>query len=93
MIRVAAAELPQVDLADALSICLAMSAQDDERYDRAATRWLARLVCERPALGLDDLHTALTALQALAHDPDAAKRVLRDVCRTHRLEHVVGLLL
>lgn len=92
LIRAAAAELPQVNLADALAICLVMSDQDDQRYDRAATRWLARLVCERPAIGLDDLQTALTALQALPHNRDAARTVLRDICHKHRLERVVGLL-
>ena len=48
VVHAAAAELPAVDLADALSICLLMSARDDERYERAAVRWLARVALERP---------------------------------------------
>ena len=92
LIRAAAAELPRVDLADALAICLIMGAQDDRRYERAAIRWLARLVLERPTIGLDDLRTALAALQALPYDHEGGKQVLREVCRAHRLGNVVGLL-
>ena len=43
MVRAAAAELPWIDLDDALSICMLISEQDAGRYERAAVRWLARL--------------------------------------------------
>jgi hypothetical protein len=39
-VRIAARELPQVGLDDALAVVLLISKQDGERYDRAATRWL-----------------------------------------------------
>jgi hypothetical protein len=93
LIQTTAADLPQVDLADALSICLLMGDQADARFDRAATRWLARLVCERPAVGLEELRTALTALEALPYNPLAAREVLADICRRQGLGRVVGLLL
>jgi hypothetical protein len=93
LIQAAAADLPQVDLADALAICLLMGDQADVRFDRAATRWLARLVCERPAVGLEDLRTALTALEALPHNPLAARQVLAEICRRHDLRRVLRLLL
>jgi hypothetical protein len=92
MIRAAAAELPRVDLTDALAICLVMSAEHDPLYDRAAARWLARLVLERPAVGLGDLERALAALSAPPRDPAGARAVLRDLCETHRLGSVAGLL-
>lgn len=92
LIQTAAAELPQVDLADALSICLIMGAQHDPRFDRAATRWLARLVCERPAVALDDLRTALLALEALPYNPAAAKQLLAEICERYELRRVLGLL-
>jgi hypothetical protein len=92
MIRSTAADLPRVDLTDALAICLVMSAENDERYERAAARWLARLILERPAIGLGDLSNALSALRRLPYDRDAAKSELRDICHTYRLGTVVGLL-
>jgi hypothetical protein len=91
LIRAAAAELPYVDLTDALGVCLVMSAEPGDRYERAAARWLARLIFERPDLGLADLDRALSALRALPRDPQAAKAVLRDLCRTYRISKVVGL--
>src|SRR4051812_27589680 len=80
LVRTAAAELPAVDLADALRICLLMSASDDERYQRAAVRWLARLALERPAVGLGELREGLVAFEALPHNPSAARAVLRTLC-------------
>jgi hypothetical protein len=65
-VRSAASELRQINLADALAIVLLMSTTQDPAYQRAATRWLTRLASERPSIGLQDLHTALDALQALA---------------------------
>jgi hypothetical protein len=91
LVRAAAAELPYIDLGDALAICLAMGAAGDERYDRAAARWLARLVLERPSIGLPDLERALTAFRALPRDPRTAKRALRDLSRTYGLGKVIGL--
>jgi hypothetical protein len=84
-IRDAAAELPRVDLVDALHICLLMGAEDDERYARAATRWLARFALERPRVGLEDLRLGLKALQALPRDPEAARRMLAGLCAAHGL--------
>lgn len=91
--RAAAAELGhQVNLVDALSIVLVMADHRDRRYERAAAKWLARLAYERPAVGLEDLRLGLTALEALPHNPAAAKHQLADLCRRHRLDNVIGLL-
>ena len=65
MVRAAAAELPHVELDDALSICLLMSEQDSERYERAAVRWLARLSLEVPSVRIEDLRAGLLAFEAL----------------------------
>jgi len=92
-VRAAAAELGhRVNLTDALSIVLLMAQRQDEAFERAATRWLARLVIERPAVGLDDLRSGLVALQALPTNTAAAKQELAVLCRRHRLDGVVGLL-
>jgi hypothetical protein len=47
-VRAAAAELPAVALGDALEIVCLILAQEPERFERAAVRWLARLLAERP---------------------------------------------
>jgi hypothetical protein len=84
-IRDAAAELPRVDIVDALAVCLLMSAQRDPRYDRAATRWLARFALERPNVSLADVREAVAALNALPANPVAARQSLAALCTTHGL--------
>jgi hypothetical protein len=71
-IRAAAAELPRVPLDDAFAICLLILEQQPTRYERAALRWLGRLLAERHHLALR--HAELTAghLAALA-DPARAR--------------------
>ena len=69
-VRAAAAELGHtVNLVDALAVVLLMAVRDDEAFDRAATRWLARFALERPAVGLEDLRLGLSALEALPFNP------------------------
>ena len=91
-IRAAAAELPQVELVDALRICLIMSARHDVRYDRAAARWLARLTLERPDVSLDDLRRGADALRALPGEAAAPRRALAALCAKHRLARAAELL-
>jgi hypothetical protein len=92
-VRSAAAELGhKVNLVDALSIVLLMADREEDAFERAATRWLARLVIERPAVGLDDLRSGLVALEALPTNAAAAKQQLAELCSRHRLDGVVGLL-
>jgi hypothetical protein len=61
-VRMAALELPYVDLADALAICVLMRRQGDRRFERGAVRWLARLSLERPEVTLAELRDAAAAL-------------------------------
>jgi hypothetical protein len=82
-VRMAALELPQVGLDDALAVVLLMSKQDGERYDRAATRWLARFALERPTVELEDLQVGLVALEALPHNAEVAKQTLGQLCERH----------
>jgi len=92
LVRTAAAELPQVDLVDALAICVLMGAHEDDRFDRAATKWLARLALERPTISLDDLRRGLYALDALPHNPGAARGELIALCSRHGLPDAARLL-
>jgi len=92
-VRAAAAELGhEVNLVDALGIVLLMAVRDDDAFDRAATKWLARFALERPAAGLDDLRLGLSALEALPYNDAAARLTLATLCARHRLDDVVGLL-
>src|SRR3954464_10505095 len=71
-VKAAAAELERVNVTDALSIVVLMAERHDRALDRAAARWLARLVIEHRAIGLNELRHALTALELLARNADEA---------------------
>ena len=86
----AAAELPRVDLHDALRICLLMERQDEARYERAVVRWLARLALEVPTVGVEDLREGLIAFEALPHNPHGAHQALAALCRRHGLERAAA---
>ena len=75
IIRAAAAELPYVELDDALRITAAMAAERDPSYQRAAIRWLARFALER-AETLEEIRQAAVALQALPHELTQARAAL-----------------
>ena len=92
LVRAAAAELPAVDLADALAICLLMSARDDDRFERAGVRWLARLALERPGIGLGELRDGLVAFEAMPYNPAAARGTLAEMCERVGLPGAVRVL-
>jgi hypothetical protein len=85
LVRAAAAELPRVDLDDALAICLLIEDQDAERYERAAVRWLARLSLEVPTIRIEDLRAGLLAFEALPENPQGARQALAQLCERHGL--------
>ena len=64
-VRAAAAELPGVPLDDALEIVCLILAQQPGRFERAAIKWLARLLTERPVTELRDVERVVTCLAAL----------------------------
>jgi hypothetical protein len=71
-VRAAVANLPgPPPRDDALTICLLLLDQEPERYERAAIRWLGRLLLERPAVSLRHAELAPAYLAAL---PDPARR-------------------
>jgi hypothetical protein len=92
MVRAAAAELPRIDLDDALAICLLIERQDGERYERAVVRWLARLATEVPAVGIDDLREGLVAFEAMPYNPAAAAETLAALCERHGLRRAAERL-
>jgi hypothetical protein len=89
-VRSAAAELPRIKLAGALGIVLLMADQDDVAYERAASRWVARLASECPNIGLQDLAATVGALQVLA-GARPARAALAELCARYQVGAVVGL--
>jgi hypothetical protein len=79
LVRAAAAELPSVNLEDALRICVLLRNAAPSRYERAVMRWLGRLYLERPRLTLEELRRALAACERLPQDPDQAVIELRPI--------------
>lgn len=78
VIRNAAAELPRVELGDALSVCMAIHDAEPDRFNRAALRWLARYAVEK-ARDADDVHRAAAAFTDMPNDPDASLATLRQL--------------
>jgi hypothetical protein len=77
LVRAAAAELPTINLDDALRICLLLRGADPAHYERAAIRWLGRLCLERPDVTLTELRLALVAFERLPDEPEEAAAELR----------------
>ena len=71
-VRAEVANLPgPPPLEDALVICLLLLDQEPERYERAAVRWLGRLLLEQGGVTLRHAEVAATYLAAW---PDPARR-------------------
>ena len=74
-------EMGYVSLRDALGLLALYAAESSPKYEKAKTRWLARLALEMDDLRLRDLQLAAAALEALPARPDAALVVLTDLSR------------
>jgi hypothetical protein len=79
IVRAAAAELPRVELDDALRVCLLVREQDADRYEKAAVRWLARFCLERPEASLRDVVEAASAFEHMAREPERGLEQLQAV--------------
>src|SRR3954453_6730412 len=60
LVRAAAAELPHVDLADALQVCWLLR-EEPGAYEKAVIRWLGRFCLERKRVTLAQVEPALAA--------------------------------
>src|ERR671910_2998161 len=65
LIRTTAADLPQVELGDALAIALVLLDLEPERYGRAAARWHARFCLEVKGVDLAESGAVLALLGGL----------------------------
>jgi hypothetical protein len=87
-----AAELPHVELGDALALVLLALDHDAPRFDRAAVRWHSRL-CREVPLTLAEAQLALSALRALGSPSRVgAVDALLGVAERHGLATVVTVL-
>ena len=79
LIRGAAAELPRVNLVDALAVCVAIRRAEPERFERSALRWLARFCVERREATLTEVQAAAWAFENITDEP-AALETLQRLC-------------
>jgi len=74
----AAREMGRLGLNDALDYLVLVAAEAPDRYDRAARKWLARLLSESPALTLGEVEVSLGCVRGLAVGyPEHSREVLR----------------
>jgi hypothetical protein len=80
LIDAAARELAQISLEDALRILVVLAEKRDQRFERAAARFAARVTTER-RLDLADARYVLALAEALPRSPDAVALLLAGYCR------------
>src|SRR5215213_6427978 len=84
LIRSTAADLPKVELGDALAIALVLLDVEPTRYGRAAARWHARFCLEVKGVDLAESGTVLALLGGLTGASQvAAAQALATVCEPH----------
>jgi hypothetical protein len=90
LIRTTAADLPHIDLGDALAIALVLLDVEPHRYGRAAARWHARFCLEVTGIDLAESGTVLVLLGGLTGASQvAAAQALASACETHGLAAAV----
>ena len=75
IVRSTVTQLPPLTLEDALSVALLICDREPENAERAAVRWLRKLL-ERPDVTLAELRQALDAFAVLVEEPDQAEATL-----------------
>lgn len=87
--EMAAREMGELSLPDALAFCLLLAQADPPRFDRAIARWHARFVLEAPGITADEAMLALLAAKGLRdlRTRDVAAHTLRRLAEQlgHRL--------
>jgi hypothetical protein len=77
IVLAAAAELSHVSLDDALEILVLMAEDDDPRFERAAARWVGRLLTETPPMTLKEVRWAVAMVEQLPHCRESLLRLAR----------------
>src|SRR3954454_23129802 len=91
LIRTTAADLPKVELGDALAIALVLLDVEPERYGRAAARWHARFCLEVKGVDLAEAGTVLALPGGVAGaSQEGAAQALGSGCETHGIGPAAG---
>jgi hypothetical protein len=93
--EIAARELGELSLPDALAFCLLLAEVDPPRFERAIARWTARFILDAPGITADEAGLALSAAKGLAglKTRELAAQTLRRLAHDYRLKGVADLLL
>jgi hypothetical protein len=73
----AATEVPHLQLSDALEVLVLMARDEDPRFERAAARWVGRLLVEC-RLGLRDARYAIVLAERLPNGREALRRLTQN---------------
>ena len=73
----AAAELPWINLSDSLEILTLMAQEADPRFDKAAARWIGRLLVETPPLTLKEARWVIAMVEQLPRCRESLDRFAR----------------
>ena len=71
----AAAELAWVNLADALEILALMAKEGDPRFEKAAARWVGRVLAETPPMSLKELRWLVAMVEQLPRCKESLSRI------------------
>jgi len=82
-VRSELADLPPLTLEDALSVALLICDREPENAERAAVRWLGKLL-ERPDVTLAQAREALDAFSLVVEDDETAEARLRRIAAPSR---------
>jgi len=75
--ELAAREIGQLPLAQALDLCCLMAAQNDPRFERAAVRWHGRFVVEQSVDRLSESQVMLGLISELPQNVREVEAALR----------------
>jgi hypothetical protein len=73
----AAAELQSIQLDDALEILILMGREKDPRFDRAAARWVGRVLVETPPMTLKEARWVIAMVEQLPRCRESLHRYAR----------------
>jgi hypothetical protein len=92
--EIAAREIGELSLVDALAFCLLLADADPPRFDRAIARWQARFVLEAQGITSAEAALALLAAQGLAGPKtrEVSAQTLRRLAESYGLTGVTAAL-
>ena len=79
LVKATAAQLPRLNLEDALAIALLVIEHEPHNAERAAVRWVGRLCLERPELTLAEARDAVDAFELLVREPEVEEARLHEL--------------